>query len=72
MKTVKSSPLLNIFSKTKFKNKETPLQKEKERILIDYREKNSLVASYLIKQGFEINFRELKIGDYVVKNIVVE
>ena len=70
MKTVKSSPLLNIFSKTKSKNKETLLPKEI--ILIDYREKNSLVASYLIKQGFEINFRELKIGDYIVKNIVIE
>ena len=70
MKTVKSSPLLNIFSKTKSKNKENLLPKEI--ILIDYREKNSLVASYLIKQGFEINFRELKIGDYIVKNTVIE
>jgi len=69
MKTINSKPLLDIFSK-----KKSIIQKEelKEKIIIDYREKNSLVASHLIKQGFPIEFRELKIGDYIVKDVVIE
>jgi Fanconi anemia group M protein len=69
MKTIKSPQLLDIFS-----NKKTIVKKEepKEVIIVDYREKNSLVASYLIKQGFEVEFKELKIGDYIVKNVIIE
>lgn len=44
----------------------------KEKILIDYREKNSLVVSELKKLGFETELRELKIGDYLVKDVVIE
>lgn len=69
MKTINSPCALDIFSKeNKIKEKEI----KKEKILIDYREKNSLVASHLVKLGIEIEFRELKVGDYVVKDIVVE
>ncbi len=69
MKTTKSPILLDIFSKKKSSIvKEEP----KENIIIDYREKNSLVASHLVKQGFPIEFRELKIGDYIVKDIIIE
>jgi Fanconi anemia group M protein len=69
MKTVKSSPLLDIFSRKKpGMRKEAP----KETIIIDYREKNSLVASHLLKLGFEVEFKELKIGDYIVKNVIIE
>lgn len=46
--------------------------REKSKIIIDYREKNSLVASELIKLGFEIEFKELKIGDYIANNVVIE
>ena len=65
MKTVKSPQLLDIFSKRKLNKKK---DEEKETIIIDYREKNSLVASYLIKLGFKVDFKELKIGDYIVKD----
>lgn len=58
----------NIFSTKKQKKKELP----KEKILIDYREKNSLVPAQLKKLGFEIEFKELKVGDYIVKNSVIE
>jgi len=70
MKTIIPRPLFDIFQKKKKieKIETTP----KEKIIIDYREKNSLVASYLVKQGFPIEFRELKVGDYVVQNIVIE
>ena len=69
MKTIKSPQLLDIFSK----KKENPKAEEpKEKIIIDYREKNSLVYSYLMKQGFEVEFKELKIGDYILKDVVIE
>ena len=55
---------LDIFSEKKIK-KQKPTPKIK--ILIDYREKNCLVASELVGMGFEIEFQELKVADYIVK-----
>jgi len=43
-----------------------------EKIIIDFRENNSLVPSELITLGIKIETRELKIGDYQIKNIIVE
>ena len=61
--------LHNIFTSKKSKpKKETP----KEKISIDYREKTSLVASELVKLGFEIEFKELKVADYIVKDVAIE
>lgn len=71
MKTIPSPMLLDIFSKNK-KIKEKKQENKSEKIIIDYREKNSLVASYLIKEGMEVEFKELKIGDYVVKDVIIE
>ena len=62
-------PFLNIFSKRKPKIKK---EIQKPKIIIDYREKNSLVASELVSLGFDIKFTELKIGDYIVKDVVIE
>ena len=61
---------LDIFSKSEkiLKTKEKP----KPKIIIDYREKNSLVASELIGLGFEIEFKELKVADYIVKDVALE
>jgi len=58
--------LFNIFSKRK------TIVKEKPKIIADYREKNSLVPSELISLGFEVEFKELKVGDYIVKDVAVE
>jgi len=69
MKTIKSRQLYNIFSKKRKSKKE---EKQKEKIVVDYREKNSLVYIYLKKRGFEVEFKELKIGDYIVKGTVIE
>jgi len=57
-----------------FSTKSPRIKKEipKQKILVDYREKNSLVPSQLIAQGFEIEFKELKIGDYIVNETVIE
>ena len=70
MKLIKSKPIFDIFSKSeKIAKKET---EPKPKIIIDYREKNSLVASYLISLGFDVEFKELKIGDYAVKDTIIE
>jgi ERCC4-type nuclease len=53
-------PISNLFSKPK------------QKIFIDYREKKSMVASELIKLGYEVEFLELKVGDYLVNNIAIE
>ncbi|MCK5149758.1 hypothetical protein KAJ87_02440 [Candidatus Pacearchaeota archaeon] len=69
MKTIYKKQLHNIFQKRKqIIKKEQP----KEKIEIDYREKNCLVPSHLKKLGFEIEFKELKVADYIIKNIVIE
>ena len=54
----------NIFTKKKENS-------QKVRILVDNREKNSLVPSELIKMGFQIEFQQLPVADYIINNIVV-
>lgn len=56
----------NIFSN----KKET--KSEKVKILIDNREKNSLVPSELINLDQEIEFTNLNIGDYIINSIAIE
>jgi len=41
-------------------------------ILADYREKNSLVCSELVSLGSDCEFQELKVGDFIVGEVVVE
>ena len=64
-----STAFYNIFSTEKSKTKK---EKPKEKLIVDYREKNSLVASELINLGFEIEFKELKVADYIVKGVAIE
>lgn len=64
-----AKPFLNIFSTEKtIPQKEFP----KEKIIMDYREKNSLVYSQLIKQNFEVEIKGLKVADYIVKETAIE
>lgn len=58
----------DIFFIKKIKTK----KKDQEKILIDYREKNSLVPSELVNLNLKIEFRELKVGDYIVKGTAIE
>lgn len=60
---------LDIFTSRK---KKDSTKKLKPKIIIDYREKNSLVASELVELGFEIIFKELKVADYLVNNVAIE
>lgn len=56
-----------------FKRKDKLIKdKEKPKIIVDIHEKNSLVPSYLKEKEAEIEFKSLKIGDYLVGNIIIE
>ena len=59
----------NIFSESE-KEKIKDIQKPK--VTADYREKNSLVASELIQLGLKVEFRELKVADYLVNDVAIE
>jgi Fanconi anemia group M protein len=59
----------NIFSRQKTIIKK---DKPKQTIIADYRERNCLVASNLINLGFEVEFKELKVADYIVKDVAIE
>lgn len=61
--------IYDIYSK---KKRRKSIDKKKELVIVDYREKNSYVPAKLIKKGLKIEFKELKIGDYIVKDIVIE
>ena len=66
-KNYKMTPqIYNIFS-TK---KEKPTKKIN--IEVDYREQNSLVPRSLEKLGFAPTLKELKVGDYIVNEVVIE
>jgi len=42
------------------------------KIVADYREKNSLVISELIEKGIKIEFKNLLVGDFIVRGIAIE
>ena len=67
---MKQKPIFDIFSRNISKIKKETLQKET--IIADYREKNSLIISELIHLGLGIEFKELKVADYIVKDIAIE
>jgi len=56
----------NIFSREKAETREKP------KIIIDRHEKNSLVPSLLPRFDCDIEFQDLKVGDYLVNNIAIE
>ncbi len=45
---------------------------EKPKVEIDYREKNSLVISELSSLGLDVEIKELKVADYIVKGTAIE
>lgn len=62
-------PFLDIFGKKKTKPRK---EKEKPKIIVDYREKSSLICSEIVSLGMEIEFKELKVADYIVKDTAIE
>lgn len=65
-------PFFNIFSKEERKKEKTGETNKPQIIIIDNREKNSLVPSELISLGFKVDFQQLPIGDYIVNGIIIE
>jgi Fanconi anemia group M protein len=65
---MKTKEIFNIFSKRKVRKD----PKERKKIIVDYREKNSLVIANLISLGIEVEFKELKVADYIVRDIAIE
>ena len=59
-------PFADIFSKSQLKEVEKP------KVIIDQREKNSLVPSEIIQNGCKIEFKHLEVGDYLVNDVVIE
>lgn len=58
--------MLNIFSKKKSKKEELG------KVIVDNREKNSLVPSELMKLGFEVEWKQLPVADYLVNGVAIE
>lgn len=64
-----SKQIENIFSKNIEEKKEIP---NKFPIVVDIREKQSLVYSYLVQKNANVRFEKLDIGDFLVGDVVVE
>jgi len=65
----------NIFSSSKIKNKEQICPNPKTPIIVDTREKQSLIYSNLANKKANIKFEKLDIGDYLIegeKTIAIE
>jgi ERCC4-type nuclease len=65
-------PLENIFSQTKTSIDMIKCPNPKMPIIIDTREKQSLISANLFEKKANINFENLKIGDYKIADIVIE
>ena len=61
--------IFDIFSKPQ---KSHAKEKKKEKVIMDYREKNSLVYSQLENLGLEVEVRKLKVADYIANDVAVE
>lgn len=57
----------NIFSKTKIE-----MPEEKQKIIADHREKNSLVIAELIHSNVEVEMKNLPVADFLVSDIAIE
>jgi len=64
-------PLENIFSKTKTLT-ETKCPNPKIPIIVDTREKQSLISANLLEKKANIKFEKLNIGDYLIEDTIVE
>lgn len=61
-------PLFKIFSKSK----KQPKKEKQKKIVIDHREKSSLVPSNLSSLNFTIEYKQLPVADYLLNNIAIE
>lgn len=52
--------------------KQRNIEVKRNKIIVDYREKNSLVSAILIENKQIIQFENLDIGDYLLEGIIIE
>lgn len=64
------TPFFDIFQKPLRTQKARKIKETK--IIADYREKNSLLISELIHFGLKIEFKNLKVADYLINDIAIE
>jgi ERCC4-type nuclease len=64
--------IFDIFSKSPQKHRKQKPKDKSQKVICDYREKNCLVISELIHSGLEVDFKNLKVGDYFVNDVVIE
>mgnify|MGYP001604769700 CR=1 FL=1 len=71
---MKMKPFFDIFAKKEKSTGDNYIKKIKPKlkVIADYREKNSLVASEIINLGLEVEFENLKVADYIVGNVAIE
>ncbi|MEM4605885.1 MAG: ERCC4 domain-containing protein [Candidatus Pacearchaeota archaeon] len=55
-----------------FSNEKTKKEEIKTKVVVDNREKNSLVLYHLIENKIKIELKNLEVGDYLIKDIVIE
>jgi ERCC4-type nuclease len=65
-------PLENIFSNSKTKTDLIKCPNSKIPIVIDTREKQSLIATNLISKKANVNFEKLEVGDYLIGDVLIE
>lgn len=64
--------LENIFSAGGTKSDEAKCPNPRTAIIVDTREKQSLVATNLISKKAKVNFEKLEVGDYLVGEVLIE
>lgn len=64
--------LENIFSKTKTSSDEIKCPNPKTPIIVDIREKQSLITANLIERKANIKHEQLEIGDYLIQDTIIE
>ena len=62
----------NIFSNKESVESGPVVVAKKPKIIVDYREKNSFVPALLVRRGFEVEFKELKVADYLINDVAIE
>jgi len=76
MKVIHQKQINDIFQNPPPKKPVSPEKEEGnkniQKIIIDNRERNSLVPSELIKMEIPVEFQQLKVADYIINNIAIE
>ena len=65
-------PVHNIFTKSSPKEKEEKCPNPKTKIIVDTREKQSLIVATLFEKRANMEFEQLGIGDYLIGDTIIE